>query len=55
MSPVVMPLAYSEMTLVDRPDRRRCPLGTVTGSKVALRSRGTRSSTGPTSVVTVFG
>ena len=37
------------------PSSRRCPLGTVTGSKLALRSRGTRSSTGPTSVVTVFG
>ena len=55
MSPVVIPFAYNEMTLPVRPSKRRCPLRTVTGSKLALRSRGTRRSTLPISVVTVLG
>ena len=55
MSPVVIPFAYSEITLADRPSNRRCPFGTDTGSKVLFRSRGTRNSTWPISVVTVFG
>ena len=55
MSPVVIPFAYNEITLADRPSNRRCPFGTVTGSKLPLRSRGTRTSTWPISVVTVFG
>jgi hypothetical protein len=55
MSPVVIPFAYNEITFPDSPSRRRCPFGTVAGSKVALRSRGTSNWTWPTSVVTVFG
>src|SRR5918993_1469483 len=43
------------MTLPVRPSRRRSPLRTVTGSKVPLRSRGTRRATLPISVVTVLG
>jgi hypothetical protein len=55
MSPVVIPLAYNEMTLLVNPSRRRCPLRTVCGSNVELRSRGTSNATLPISVVTVFG
>lgn len=55
MSPVVIPFACNEITFPDRPSRRRCPFGTVAGSKLALRSRGTSSRTRPTLVVTVFG
>src|SRR4029450_13070756 len=55
MSPLVMRCAYKEMTLPVRPARRRSPLRTVTGSKVPLRSRGTRKATLPISVVTVLG
>jgi hypothetical protein len=51
----VVPFAYNEITLPDSPSNRRACLGTVTGSKVPNRSRGIWTSTGPTSVVTVFG
>ena len=36
MSPVVMPFAYSEITLPASPSRRRWCLGTVTGSNVPV-------------------
>ena len=55
ISPVVSPFAYSEITLPDKPSRRRRCLGTVTGSNVPARSRGTARSTSPISVVTRLG
>ena len=55
MSPVVIPFAYNEITLAFSPSSRRWPFGTVTGSNVALRSRGTSMVTLPISVDTVFG
>ena len=51
-SPVVNP-ADSEMTSSSTPARRFCDLATILGSKLASRSRGTSTSTGPTSVSTV--
>jgi hypothetical protein len=53
-SPVVSPLAVSEMTIESTPPRRRCPFRTVCGSKLLSRSRGTSISTGPISVSTVL-
>ena len=43
---VVRPLATSESTMVSTPPRRRCRFLTMTGSKVASRSRGTSIWTG---------
>jgi hypothetical protein len=53
-SPVVRPLAVSEITIESTPSSRRWPLRTVNGSNVPSRSRGTSISTGPISVITVF-
>ena len=36
-----MPRAYSDTMRSSKPSRRRSPLGTITGSNVPLRSRGT--------------
>jgi hypothetical protein len=55
MSRTVMPPAYKLITTSDRPPRRRAFVGSMTGVNVPARSRGTRTSIGPTSVCTVFG
>jgi hypothetical protein len=55
MSPVVRPFVQSKITFAASPQRRRAGFGTVTGSKAPFRSRGTRRSTSPTSVLTVLG
>ena len=54
MSRVVMPLAYKLMIMSSKSLSRRVPFGTVTGSNVPLRSRGTATSTGPAVVCTVL-
>ncbi len=54
ISPCVSPLADSDSTIWSTPDSRRLRLGTITGSKVPARSRGTSNSTGPISVITVL-
>jgi hypothetical protein len=54
ISPVVRPLAYSEITFPVSPSKRRWPLRTVCGSKLLLRPLGTQSSTSPISVLTVL-
>jgi len=54
ISPVVNPLADSEITMSSTPDSRRCRLATIFGSNEDSRSRGTASSTGPASVSTVL-
>ena len=54
MSRVVIPFANSEITMSDSPPMRRAPFGTITGSKLPLRSRGTLTGTGPISVVSVL-
>jgi hypothetical protein len=51
---MVNPLADNEHTNASTPLRRRRRLGTVTGSKVLARSRGTSNTTGPISVNTVL-
>jgi hypothetical protein len=53
-SPVVRPRAVSDNTIWSTPSSRRCRFLTITGSKVPSRSRGTSTSTGPTSVTTVL-
>lgn len=53
-SPVVSPLAVSEITISSTPDSRRCRFFTSCGSNDPSRSRGTSMSTGPTSVNTFF-
>jgi hypothetical protein len=55
MSLVVRPRAYRPTTLALNRSRRVAPLGTITGSKLPLRSRGTSKSTAPISVSTRFG
>ena len=55
MSRVVMPRAYSAMIRSLNPASRVCPLRTIRGSKLPLRSRGTARSTAPISVSTVLG
>src|SRR5829696_3726339 len=50
MSRIVIPPAYSETIMSDRPPRRRSPLGTSRGSKLPLRSRGVARSISPTSL-----
>ena len=56
ISPVVSPLAYSEITIASTSVSRRCRFATMTGSNVPSRSRGTSISTGPAaSVSTVLG
>src|SRR5947209_20585829 len=42
------------MTMSSTPVSRRCLLATIFGSKLESRSRGTESSTGPVSVITVL-
>jgi hypothetical protein len=54
ISPCVSPFADSDRTISSTPPSRRCRFLTSWGSKVPARSRGTRISTGPTSVVTVL-
>jgi hypothetical protein len=54
ISPWVSPLADSDNTSGSIPSRRRWPVRTITGSKLASRSRGTSISIGPTSVMTVL-
>ncbi|EID09644.1 hypothetical protein MXEN_20050, partial [Mycobacterium xenopi RIVM700367] len=51
---MVMPREYNDSTTELMLLSRRFFLGTITGSKVPLRSRGTAISTGPLTVVTVF-
>ncbi len=51
---MVRPLATSDTTRSSTPTRRRWRLRTICGWKLASRSRGTSSSTGPTSVSTVL-
>lgn len=49
------PLANIDSTIVSTSPRRQVRFGTITGSKVPLRSRGTSTMTGRTlSVSTVF-
>ena len=55
ISPCVRPFADREITISSTPVSRRCLLATIFGSKLESRSRGTESSTGPASVITVFG
>jgi hypothetical protein len=54
MSRVDMPRAYRLKIMSSTLPSRRFRLGTITGSKVPLRSRGTVSSTGPAVVCTVL-
>ena len=54
MSRVVIPRAYSDRIMSSTWPSRRARLGTMTGSKVELRSRGTAIRTGPAVVVTVL-
>ena len=54
ISPWVSPFADREMTIPSTPVSRRCLLATIFGSKLESRSRGTESSTGPVSVITVL-
>lgn len=54
ISPWVSPFADSESTIPSTPVRRGCRFLTIGGSKVPAVSRGTFTSTGPTSVSTVF-
>ena len=54
LSPVVRPRAVNDNTIRSTPSRRRFPFGTITGSNVPARSRGTATWTGPTSVRTVL-
>jgi hypothetical protein len=54
ISPVVSPFAAREITSSSTPASRRCRLRTIFGSNDPSRSRGTSSSTSPTSVSTVF-
>jgi hypothetical protein len=51
---VVKPFADSEITSSSTPDNRRLRLATIFGSNEPSRSRGTSTSTGPTSVKTVL-
>jgi hypothetical protein len=53
ISPVVKPLADSDSTTASRSDRRRARFGTMTGSNVPSRSRGTPISTAPALSVTI--
>jgi hypothetical protein len=55
ISRVVMPREYSDSTTELTLLSRRVSLGTIAGSNNPLRSRGTCISTGPLTVVTVFG
>jgi hypothetical protein len=55
MSRTVIPRPYSATMRSLSPCRRRAPLGTICGSKVEFRSRGTSSSTAPMSVWTRLG
>ncbi|GGQ73479.1 hypothetical protein GCM10010166_49420 [Couchioplanes caeruleus subsp. azureus] len=54
ISPVVKPFADSDRTMSSTPVSRRCRFLTICGSNEASRSRGTVTSTGPTSVSTVL-
>src|SRR5262249_39646083 len=54
MSRVVMPRAYKAMIRSLNPSSRVWPLRTICGSNVPARSRGTATSTAPTSVSTVL-
>jgi hypothetical protein len=54
ISPWVSPFADREITISSTPFSRRCLLATILGSKLESRSRGTESSTGPASVITVL-
>lgn len=52
--PGVRPFAANEISSSSTPDIRRCRFLTIFGSNDPSRSRGTSSSTSPTSVSTVF-
>ena len=54
ISPWVSPFADKEITISSTPVSRRCLLATIFGSKLASRSRGTDSPTGPASVSAVL-
>ena len=54
MSRVVNPRAYKAMIRWLNPSSRVWPFRTIRGSKLPLRSRGTASSTPPTSVSSVL-
>jgi hypothetical protein len=54
MSLVDMPRAYRLMIMSSTLPSRRLRLGTMPGTKLPLRSRGTSSSTGPAVVCTVL-
>ena len=46
---MVIPRAYIETILSSKPVNRVCPLATIFGSKVPLRSRGVSNSISPKS------
>lgn len=54
ISPCVSPFADSDSTISSTPVRRHCRFLTICGSNVPATSRGTFTSTGPTSVSTVL-
>jgi hypothetical protein len=54
MSRVVIPRAYKAMIRSLKPVSRVCPLRTICGSNVPLRSRGTATFTAPISVSSVL-
>ena len=54
MSRVDMPRAYRLQIMSSTLPSRRLRLGTITGVKLPLRSRGTSSSTGPAVLCTVL-
>ena len=49
-----IPRAYIEMILSSKPSKRVCPFGTICGSKVELRSRGTSRGNSPKSPLRVL-
>ncbi|SFP73160.1 hypothetical protein SAMN05421854_106420 [Amycolatopsis rubida] len=51
---MVNPLAAKEITISSTPVKHFCRFATIFGSKLASRSRGTSTFTGPTSVRTVL-
>jgi hypothetical protein len=54
MSRVVIPRAYMDKILSSKPVKRLEPFGTILGSKLALRSRGTAMSISPKSPFSFF-
>src|SRR6266540_3889312 len=55
MSRVDKPREYRARILSSKPWKRRWPFLTICGSKLPLRSRGVRTSTGPCSVASLVG